>query len=104
MLLLIILVFAAGYEGRKAIVINSREGCAQIIRDRLADIDVLAVQAQSALAIADDSFQSARTRSVRRREARVLTAAIRDRRTRVDPAHGGELVCDEAFPWPSVLP
>lgn len=80
-----------------------RASCQRVIQDRLTTIEVREVQAKAARAIAADSFQSAKTRSVRRVEAEALQVAINDLRTRVDPKNGGRLDCAKAFPPPGLF-
>lgn len=92
------------FAGRRDIVNSQRANCHRGIADRLDSIDVRSTQAWSAQVIADDPFQSARTREARGSEARVLRRSVRRLTVHVDPGHGGQLVCDEAFPAARWLP
>jgi hypothetical protein len=98
------IVLAVGFTGRANLAEAQRLACRAGIADRLGTIRARQVQATSARSIAQDPlFQSRRTRDVRLAEAQALQTSVRDLRTRVDPAHGGRLVCAEAFPNPSVF-
>lgn len=91
-----------GYVGRVEIVNADRHSCTRGIQDRLTSIRVWQQQRHAAAAIGRDPFQSPRTRRARNAEARQLKDAIAGATRRVDPAHGGTLICTEAFPKPSV--
>jgi len=97
------LVLAVDYSGRVELVKSERASCKLVIADRLGTIKVRDIQARGAQAIANDPFQSPKTRGARLAEARALQKSIDDLRTRVDPKNGGKLVCDMAFPNPGVF-
>lgn len=96
--------FYFAYLSRVELVDSQRAGCQRGITGTLDTILVRDVQADSAQAIADDPFQSERTRRARGREAAVLRAASWRSLRRVDAAHGGALDCAQAFPAASLLP
>lgn len=81
-----------------------RGGCERNIADRVEDIRIWEKQAWAADKIAADPFQSPTTRAARRQEAAALWAAIARVRKRVDPEHGGDLVCSDAYPYALPLP
>ncbi len=87
----------------RSIAKSERALCHRVLDDRLETIQVREVQAVSAQAVADDPFQSTKTRRARLREARRLQVSIDDLRTRADPANGGSLDCRREFPDPSLF-
>lgn len=105
LLLALLFVFSVvtDYRGRVAIVQSQRDQCEAGIDQRLQTSEVWRQQERAARRIADDPFQSARTRSARIDEARTLRDARRVLRPRLDPKHGGALVCSEAYPEPALL-
>lgn len=93
-----------GYDNRRQLSDAARQLCRDAIEDRVDTREIRKLQAQSAGAIADDHFQSSKTRRARRREAQRLWQSLIDTRLRVDPAHGGQRDCNREFPAPSLLP
>jgi len=97
------MVLAVGFTGRANLAKAERASCARVISDRLSAIAVREVQAKTARILADDVTQSIKTRNARREEALQLEVSITDLRIRVDPDHGGQLICSEAFPNPRIF-
>lgn len=79
---------------------SERALCHRVLDDRLDAIRLREVQVVSAQAVADDVFQSAKTRRARRTEARQLRISIKDLRMRADRPNGGTLDCEKEFPDP----
>lgn len=99
----VIVVLALDLSVRQKLVKSERALCQRVITDRLGTIKVRETQAESAGIIADDKFQSDKTRRARRNEAEILEKSIVDLRTRVDPENGGQLICTEEFPNPRIF-
>jgi len=89
-------------ETRKDLARSERALCHRVLDDRLSAIRLREVQVRSARAVANDPFQSAKTRRARRTEAKELQSSMDDLRTRANPANGGTLVCENEFPEPRV--
>jgi hypothetical protein len=97
-------IFGQSYLGRREVVHSQRVGCERGIEERLDTIAESDSRITGNLAIARDPRQPATTRSARAAEARD-EERIRERRyARVDPAHGGRLVCSDAYPSASPFP
>jgi hypothetical protein len=103
LLLLIVLVFISNLQGRQGATANARAACKRGILERVDTIHEQDVHITGNYAVARDPRQPAATRSSRWLEAREEEAIREDRYTRVDPAHGGKLVCDKVDPEPSLL-
>ncbi len=103
----------AGSVGAMGLVVSHAAGknlaeseralCHRVLDDRIEAIRLRQIQAVSAQAVADDPFQSAKTRRARRLESRRLRLSIDRLRTRADPANGGRLDCLKEFPDPGVF-
>lgn len=68
--------------------------CESNIADRLVLIRTTMVEAKANEAVGKAVTSSPDAQVIRAREAKVERAEIADLRSRVDPAHGGNIVCD----------
>lgn len=86
------------------IIKAQRTGCTRGIHDRLDEIWVDEAGIRGNLIIASDILQPIKTRKARVVQAAIEQTVVNDLRIRVDPAHGGKLICAQVYPEPSLIP
>jgi hypothetical protein len=77
---------------------SQRRGCERGIHERLTLIEEAKARITGNLAIVADPRQPTRTKAARLHEARIEERIIGERRARLDPLHGGKLVCSKVYP------
>lgn len=97
-------VFAVEFKGRSDISGAQRDACRLQVKERLDTIEVRTAQEAAARGIANDLFQSKKTRAARGKEAKVLRKTLKELKRSVDPENGGTLDCNLEFPSPSLTP
>lgn len=106
--IIIVIVLASSWS---AAFISEREtrrasvhSCERDVQERLAILTENELAIAGNKAVSEDPKQPLRTRVTRKRQYEGEQHLEKERRERVDPAHGGKLVCTEVFPAPSLTP
>jgi hypothetical protein len=102
--LVLVAFWSSTYTISRDVVASSRTGCKRGIQERLNVLEENRLTIQGNKAIVADPKQPLATKTARREQYEGEEHIEKLRRERVDPAHGGKLICSRAYPDPEIIP